>query len=43
MTFHLLPWVQIPGKGGVSFSETIRVTQDGCETLTNFERALFVK
>jgi len=43
MTFHLLPWVQIPGKGGVSFSETIRVTEDGCETLTNFERALFVK
>ena len=43
MTFHLLPWVQIPGKGGVSFSETIRITADGCETLTNFERALFVK
>jgi Xaa-Pro dipeptidase len=43
MVFHLLPWVQIPGKGGVSFSETIRVTQDGCETLTNFERKLFVK
>jgi Xaa-Pro dipeptidase len=43
MTFHLLPWVQIPGKGGVSFSETIRVTENGCETLTNFERKLFVK
>ena len=43
MTFHLLPWVQIPGKGGVSFSETIRITEDGCETLTNFERKLFVK
>jgi Xaa-Pro dipeptidase len=43
MTFHLLPWVQISGKGGVSFSETIRVTENGCETLTNFERKLFVK
>lgn len=43
MTFHLLPWVQLPGKGGVSFSETIRITENGCETLTNFERALFIK
>jgi Xaa-Pro dipeptidase len=43
MTFHLLPWVQIPNVGGISFSETIRVTEDGCELLTNFERAVFVK
>ncbi|MEJ2353130.1 MAG: Xaa-Pro peptidase family protein [Anaerolineales bacterium] len=43
MTFHLIPWVQVPGKGGISFSETIRVTGDGCETITNFERKLFVK
>jgi Xaa-Pro dipeptidase len=43
MTFHMLPWIQVPGKGGVSFSETIRVTEDGCELLTNFNRALFVK
>lgn len=43
MTFHLLPWVQVPGKAGISFSETIRVTENGCETLTNFERKLFVK
>jgi Xaa-Pro dipeptidase len=43
MTFHMLPWIQVPGKGGVSFSETIRVTEDGCELLTNFDRALFVK
>lgn len=43
MTFHLIPWVQVPGKGGIGFSETVRVTEDGCETLTNFERKLFVK
>jgi len=43
MTFHLIPWVQVPGKGGISFSETIRVTENGCETITNFERKLFVK
>lgn len=43
MTFHMLPWVQVPGKGGISFSETIRVTEDGCEVLTNVEREVFVK
>jgi len=43
MTFHVLPWVQIPRVGSISFSETVRVTPDGCELITNFERALFVK
>lgn len=43
MTFHLLPWVQVPGEGGISFSETIRVTESGCEQLTQFERGLFVR
>jgi Xaa-Pro dipeptidase len=43
MTFHLLPWVQIPRKGSLGLTETIRVTEDGCETITNFERKLFVK
>ena len=42
MTFHLLPWVQVPGKGGISVSETIRVTDDGCELMTNFHRGIFV-
>ena len=41
MTFHLLPWVQIPGKGGVGCTETVRVTEDGCERLTDFPRELF--
>lgn len=43
MTFHLIPWVQIPGKGGIGFSETVRVTENGCEPITNFPRQLFVK
>ena len=43
MTFHMLPWVQVPGEGGISFSETIRVTEDGCELLTDFDRALFIR
>jgi Xaa-Pro dipeptidase len=43
MTFHMLPWIQVPGKGGISISETIRVTEDGCELLTNFERGIFVR
>ena len=42
MTFHVLPWVQVPGEGGISFSETIRVTEDGCELLTRFDRSLFI-
>jgi len=43
MTFHLLPWVQIPGKGSLGITETIRVTDTGCERITGFERKLFVK
>lgn len=41
MTFHLLPWVQIPGKGGVGCTETVRVTENSCERLTDFPRELF--
>ena len=43
MTFHLLPWVQIPGKGGIGCTETIRVTETGCERITDFPRELFVR
>lgn len=43
MTFHLLPWVQIPGKAGVGCTETIRVTADGCERITEFPRELFTR
>lgn len=41
MTFHLLPWVQIPGKGGVGCTETILVTADGAERLTCSPRVLY--
>lgn len=40
MTFHLLPWVQIAGKGGVGCTETIRVTGSGAERLTRYPREL---
>ncbi len=43
MTFHLIPWVQIPGKGGIGITETIRVTETGCEKITNFEQKIFSK
>lgn len=43
MTFHNIPWVQIPGTGGIGFSETIRVTEDGCEVLTKLDRKLHLR
>ncbi len=43
MTFHLIPWAQVPGLGGIGFSETVRVTEDGCECITTLDRKLFVK
>lgn len=43
MTFHLIPWLQIPGRFGMGLSETIRVTGEGCESLLDLERRLTVK
>jgi Xaa-Pro dipeptidase len=43
MTFHLLSNLWYEDKSLVSFSETIRVTDTGCEVLTNFPRELFVR
>lgn len=43
MTFHLIPWVQIPGKGGLGITETVRVTESGCEKITIFEQKIFSK
>lgn len=43
MTFHLLPWVQLPGFGAMGCTETIRVTADGAECITNFPRELFMR
>jgi Xaa-Pro dipeptidase len=41
MTFHLIPWVQVPGHGGVGVTETIVVTDDGCRSLFDFPRKVF--
>ncbi|MGJ3238001.1 MAG: M24 family metallopeptidase [Anaerolineae bacterium] len=43
MIFHVLPWIQIAGQGGISISETVRITEDGCEFLTQFERRIFLR
>jgi Xaa-Pro dipeptidase len=41
VTFHLIPWLVVPGKLAMGFSETVRVTAGGCELITQFERRLF--
>lgn len=43
MTFHLIPWIQIPGRAGIGLSETVRVTPQGAVSFFSFERRLFVK
>lgn len=43
MTFHLIPWIQIPGKAGIGLSETVRVTPTGAESFFTLDRKLFVK
>jgi Xaa-Pro dipeptidase len=40
MTLHLVPYLLLPGLGSVGFSETVCVTDGGCEVLTNCPRAL---
>jgi Xaa-Pro dipeptidase len=41
MTFHLVPGITIHGKYELTFSETVLVTDTGCEVLTNYDRSLF--
>ena len=41
MTFHVIPFLQIPDKAAVGISETVRVTAEGCESFFDFERKLF--
>lgn len=42
MTFHMIPalWFE---RHGIEISETIRITEKGCETFTNFPRELIVR
>ena len=41
MTCHVIPFFRMPNKYSIGFSETLLVTEDGREVLTNFERELF--
>jgi Xaa-Pro dipeptidase len=40
MTFHIVPILMEPGHAGVGCSETVLVTDDGCEVITNFEEQM---
>lgn len=42
MTFHLIPGLWFD-HFGIEISETVRVTENGCEVLTNFQRELLIK
>lgn len=42
MTFHLIPALWFENEG-IEISETIRITETGCETFTNFSRELIVQ
>lgn len=41
MTFHLVPGIFIPNVCAVVVSESVLVTEDGCEVITKFPRDLF--
>lgn len=42
MTFHLVPMAGFRGEGNMGFSETVLVTETGCEVLTDAPRQLHV-
>jgi Xaa-Pro dipeptidase len=42
MTFHLVPGIYDLNRYTIVISETVRVTETGCEVITNFPRDLFV-
>ncbi|MBB4823329.1 Xaa-Pro dipeptidase [Sporosarcina luteola] len=42
MAFHMIPGLWFDDYG-IEISETFRVTEDGCEVLTDFQRGLIVK
>ena len=42
MTFHFIPGLWFD-QFGIEISETVRVTETGCEVLTNFQRELLIK
>ncbi len=42
MVFHMPPALRVPRRYGLGFSETVLVTETGCEVLTAFPRRLHV-
>jgi len=42
MVFHMPPALRDPKKCGVGFSESVLVTEHGCEVLTDFPRKLYI-
>jgi len=42
MVFHIFPVTRNYGKYGLGVSETVLVTNTGCEVLTNFDRSLYI-
>jgi Xaa-Pro dipeptidase len=42
MTFTVEPGIYLPGRGGVRVEDDVVITEDGCESLTTFERNLQV-
>jgi Xaa-Pro aminopeptidase len=42
MVFHVPPALRIPREYGLGFSETVLVTETGCEVLTRFPRSLYI-
>lgn len=44
MTFHLIPWLQVPGLAGIGISETVLVQREGCVSLfDDFDRTVVSK
>jgi Xaa-Pro dipeptidase len=42
MVFHVIPWLRIPGVGAIGNSETVLVTAEGAEVLTDVQSGLFL-
>jgi Xaa-Pro dipeptidase len=43
MTFHMPPAMRMPGEFAVGFSETVVVTETGCEVLSSFPREMVIR
>lgn len=43
MTFHVIPICMFFGEGAVGMSESVLVTEEGAEVLTDLDRKLFIK